>query len=128
MKCSLCITIVVDPEFGDRLEALAARSTVWIVDTPSNRVAAEAEWRRRMGGDVEAVTTFKIEPGTSAETWLCAALADVDWHHGEGVQTPPYDSLEVMGTTPTPKVVEALVCLGFTQFVERRHGFFASRR
>ena len=35
------VAIVVDPAFGDRLAALAARCHVWAVDTPANRAATE---------------------------------------------------------------------------------------
>jgi hypothetical protein len=36
-----CVGVVVDPNFGERVEALAEQMPVWIVDTPVNRGAVE---------------------------------------------------------------------------------------
>jgi hypothetical protein len=35
------VAIVIDPNFGDRLGAIAEQMPVWIADTPANRVVAE---------------------------------------------------------------------------------------
>jgi hypothetical protein len=36
------MAVVLDPEFGDRISALAQTGPVWIVDTPVVRAAAQA--------------------------------------------------------------------------------------
>jgi hypothetical protein len=49
------VTIVVDPEFGDRLYAVAKETAVWIVDTPLNRAPPRLCGRRSLSCVIQVV-------------------------------------------------------------------------
>jgi hypothetical protein len=125
------VGLVVDPEFGARLGAQAARMPVWIADTPANRAAAAA-LRREAPASVPhtaagAVTTFRVASEESPAEWALRALGDVDLHHGQYSHAPPYGALEVVGAEPTPDLRAALAEYGLTEIEPRPGGFLASR-
>jgi hypothetical protein len=56
---NLTLTIVVDPEFGDRLSEPAEHGPVWLAQTPTNRAAAVRWWNAHSPpGATQGVTTF----------------------------------------------------------------------
>lgn len=122
--------MVVDPEYGDRLDTLAAEMPIWVADTPTNRAAAEAIWRRTPAGLPHtapgAVTIFGVQLDESPAVWALAVIGDVDFHHGEYSHTPPYTALEVIGTEPTPDLQDALKDFGLTELESRADGFRAT--
>jgi len=124
------VGLVVDPEYGERLGALAARMPVWIADTPTNRRAAEA-LRRGAPADLShaeagAVTTFRVAAEDSAAARVLGILGMVDLHHGAYSHVPPYGALEVIGAEPTPELRAALAEYGLTELEPRAGGFLAS--
>lgn len=122
------VAIVVAPEYGDRVGALAARMPVWIADTPSNRAAAERLWRQYAARRARAdVTTFVVDPDESPEQWCAGVIAAVDLHHGEWSHDPPYGAVEVHGATPNDAVRAALAEYGLTQITRELEGFRASK-
>jgi hypothetical protein len=122
------VTIVVDPEFGDRLYAVAKETPVWIVDTPLNRAAAEfvraQNPEHRPPSDV---TTFQVDRDSTPEEWCANILGAVDLHHGEYSDDPPYTVVEVIGAPLTVKLRQAFSEYELNAFVERAAGFQASR-
>jgi hypothetical protein len=128
MSGSYVVAVVLDTEFGERLLALASRMPVWIVDIPTNRAAAQRCWDLNTGGtQLHGVTTFKIDQAQSPETWLLEILANVDLHHGQYSQSPPYRAVEVCGAGLTSELREAFAELGLVEFVERSGGFVATK-
>ena len=126
------VAIVVDPDFGARLEVLASRLHVWIAATVSNRAAAERYWESHPtpigAAALEAgVTTFDVDTSQSADEWCSAILSTVEEHHGEYSHVPPVSELEIYGTTPTPTLRSALEDSGFAPERENAGGFRASR-
>ena len=119
------VAIVVDPNFGERLELLATHMPVWIADTPTNRTCAESLWSRA-DAHCPTVTTFRTNGDDSAE-WCRAILPQVELHHGEYSQSPAFDSIEVFGAGATPNLRDALSEYGFTISSERPDGFRAVR-
>ncbi len=124
------VALVVDPAYGDRLGALAVAMPVWIADTPTNRAAAEALWRRAPSSIPHtasgAITTFQVQPSESRSAWARSILGDIDLHHGEYSHMPPYSALEVIGTEVTDDLREALSEYGLTEVESREDGFRAS--
>jgi hypothetical protein len=107
------VAIVVDPDFGDRLFALAGRMHVWVCDTPGNRAAAALIWGDDPNYDLESgVTTFKFAPNASRPEVAAAVLGDVDLHHGEFSHDPPWSVIEVIGCSPTESLVAAFAAFG----------------
>lgn len=122
------MAVVLDPDFGDRLQDLSATKPVWIADTPINRAAAEAAWASRPGlTRLDGVTTFRVDQSLTPEAWLTGILATVDLHHGESSHDPPYAGVEVFGATATPEVRAALTEFDLANVVERPDGFLATR-
>ena len=122
------VSIVVDPEFGERLTALAERGPVWIADTPSNRSAAEV-WRRKPGRPTceDRVTTFRINTVAAPEQWVADILSTVELHHGGFDNKPPsYGTLEVWGASLSASLRALLTTAGYADLSSFPGGFRAS--
>lgn len=118
------VTIVVDPDFGGRLEVIAHRLPVWICATPANLLAALAirETLAREGvGRESDVTTFTITPQETPEEMVISRLLDVDLHHPDWLQ------LEIYGVNVTPGLRQELAEYGVTQYQQTESGFTCSR-
>ena len=118
------VAIVLDPEFGAELHALAARMPVWIVDSPGNRGAIEAEWtRRRRDGVVRELSVFRAIDGLSASEHLAALLRTIDAAHGPSAQDPPFRTLLVHGASADETAALAVRALGGAEPVATVNGF-----
>lgn len=115
------VSLVVDRDYGSRLESLVA-DLVLIIDSPANRMAAQAH--RQSGGEV-VVTTFKSLAGDSAGTACLTILDMVELHHGE--YSGGYSVLEVVGASLDEALRSAIRKLGFFKFELSEEGFRASR-
>lgn len=111
------VSLVVDRDYGSRLESLVT-DAVWIIDTPPNREAAKVCSQR------DSVTTFK-STGESAALVCLGILNTLDLHHGE--YSGGYAVLEVIGTSLTEELSSAIEELGFSRFESTAEGFHASR-
>jgi hypothetical protein len=121
------VALVVDPDFGDRLGALALEMPVWVADTPTNRAAAEILWKRAPLGISHvargAITTFRVRAGEPPSVWAIEILGDIDLHHGEFSHAHGYSALEVIGTEATSDLRAALRECGLTELESRVGGF-----
>jgi hypothetical protein len=122
------VAMVVDPMFGERLAALAARMPVWIVDSAVNRAWAEQHWREHPGqSHTSGVTIFLGAPSHTREAWCMDQLAAVDLHHGEYSHDPPYSVIEVYGVAPSAVLVKAFAEYGMNSITVTMDGFKATR-
>lgn len=122
------VVIVVDREYGDRLSELPPNFPVWIVNTPSNRAAAERVWANRPDGShLVSVTTFNCREGASAEQALVDEFDTIDLHHGTYSSEPPYTGVEVIGTQLSDTIRTELSEYGFNEFHSTAEGFRAVR-
>jgi hypothetical protein len=121
------VRVVVDREFGERLEALPRAVPVWIVDSPANTAAAQRIREEYSDPNAAGITTFRAYLGKSPERLFLSVIATVDLHHGESSQDPPYTAIEVIGGAPTAAIHARLaeVELAVERFTEE--GFVASR-
>ena len=122
-KVNTTIAIVVDENFGERLQSLADQMPVWVADTPTNRTVAEALWSQAGSN----ITTFRVSAGDDAAEWCHAILPQVESHHGEYSPSPPLNSIEVFGARATPTLRDAFSKYGFTISSKRADGFRAVR-
>jgi hypothetical protein len=108
------VAVVLVEDFSDRLEKLAFRTPVWLVDTPPNRASAEEAWRAAVEWPHITVTLFR---------------ASDDWPTllGQIELRDRIDALEVIGASLAPETHTALVDAGFTKFDETADGFRAKR-
>ena len=86
--------LATDREYGDRLSFLASNGPVWIVDTPTNRAAAQKFWASQPHCDhLNGITTFKVPDDYSPENALINELETIDMHHSIA-QIRPMPSLK----------------------------------
>ncbi len=122
------VSIIVDPEFGERLATAAMQSPVWIAATPTNRAAAERIWASRSNEAGVDITTFKVVEGYSGESWCAEILRTIALHFGAyDDNQPSYEAVDVIGTHPSPRLVELLASTGHTVIRDFPRGFRASR-
>lgn len=122
------VSVVLDPEFGERLERLAGGGPVWIIDSPANTPVAHRLWKqpdldRRFGG----ITTFK-GPAGSLEDMFLSELGTIDLHHGEYSASPPYSVIQVLGCGASGDICAALEEIGFKVESTSQSGFTAVRK
>ena len=122
------VFVVLDRDYGDRLPSLAGNEPVWIVDTPTNRAAAQAFWASRPHRDhLDGVTTFRVSDDCSPENALINELETIDMHHGVHSANPPYTVVEVIGAQISDEIRNKLSQFGFNQFEATQKGFRAVR-
>jgi hypothetical protein len=123
------VFVVLDREYGESLSELAASGPVWIVDTPTNRDAAQRIWTADPNrSHLDGITTFKTADASSPETALIEQLDTIDLHHGTYSANPPYTVLEIIGTTISERTRAELSQFGFDQFQGTAEGFRALRQ
>jgi hypothetical protein len=122
------VLVVLDRDYGEGLSTLVQRGPVWIVDTPSNRAAAEKIWAADPNrSHLDGVTTFKFGADRSPEDIFINELETIDLHHGIYSANPPYTVIEAIGTGISEKLEGKLSELGFNQFEATAQGFRALR-
>jgi hypothetical protein len=125
------VFLVVDRTFGGRLVLLAKQGHVWAVASPENTAAMQMVWGSTQatadnGPMGSGVTSFCSEEPTIER--MCEQLADeIDIHHGEGTQDPPWSEIEVVGTPLTDTLREAFSAIGGHSFVSTKEGFLCRR-
>lgn len=126
------VGLVVDRNFGQRVAALARSFHVWIIESPGNTPFIKAFWNgepQSPDGDplASGITSFTADDKESPED-ACARIAgDVDEHHGEFAQDPPWSELEVFGVKLSDKLMEAFNAIGATSFEPTPDGFICRR-
>ncbi|NUQ19669.1 MAG: hypothetical protein HOQ09_01785 [Gemmatimonadaceae bacterium] len=117
---------MLDPDYGPRLFALAARHPVWIIDSATNRPAIEAVWTQRRQERVEReLNVVRAIDGLSPAEHVVALLRSVDAAHGPAVQDPPFRLLRVEGATLDDSLNAALLARGASS-TERIDGGFSA--
>ena len=121
------VSIVLDREFGSRLRGVLEFGPIWVVDSSTNREAAQKLWAELPDfNHLTGITVFKAGTSTPAET-LIGEIATIDLHHGEYSADPPYTAIRVFGCEPEPEVRNALAEFGFDSFKPTVDGFEAVR-
>ncbi len=122
------VFVVLDGEYGTRLAELIVKGPVWIVDTPTNRAAAQSFWNAFPDRDhLDGVTVFKPKGNGSTEATFISEIDTIDMHHNAYSADPPYTVLEVIGTSLSEKVKTELSEYGFDEFLTTSEGFRAER-
>jgi hypothetical protein len=121
------VGLVLDPQFGDRIEELASRTHVWVIASQANRRVAERLWAKGLKGmEIGGVTTFgKDRLASDREHVFLDEIANIDEHHY--YHSPPYSVLEVVGVFASETLRRKLQELGFKTFTETPEGFRATK-
>jgi hypothetical protein len=117
------VRVIVTPDFGERLRSLPVDEPIWVADTPVNNPVIKQIWAERKSG----ITSFRIDEKTNPDDWLLSVLDEIDLHHGEHSQFPPYGSLCVSGTSLSAELRGELESYGFNAFDITSDGFVANK-
>lgn len=126
------VAIVVDPEFGDRVDDLLGRMPVWMADTEANHGAAvRVQAARAQSNAVDhtaigALTTFTADAYSTPESWCLGILDTVAGHHDRYSHSPGYSGLEIYGVEPSARLLAALAEYRLTEIASFQGGFRAS--
>ena len=124
------VTVVFDPDFGDRLKSIWPGRTVWIVSSPANDPIIKAFRAEHANEDVSldtGITSFVSNGLLSEDKRILVVLSDIDQHH-DALATPyPYRMLEVIGAELTPLLAKELARRGFDEVSVTENSFRAMR-
>lgn len=122
------VIVVVDREFGERLETLPRGIPIWIVDTSTSKPVARRLWRELPKGDhLTGITTFVASESARPEEIALSILDTVDLHHGPHSANPPYTMIEILGANLNDELRTELKEYGFSSFETLPEGFRATR-
>lgn len=107
------VTVVFHDDYSEKLEKLAFRTPVWIVDTPANRQAAEGAWHAATEWPHISVTLFRFDDWQTLLNQIALQVRNVA-------------GVDAIGAPLTP-AREALGAAGFTRVDETADGFRARR-
>lgn len=103
------VALILDPDFGQRIERLAQEMPVWVLSSRLNDPAIESA--RSILKDRSSITSF-VPKGAPGRPAVCdQVLYDIDEHHGPWSSSPPYEGLLVFGAVPadfSPATMEEL--------------------
>lgn len=121
--------MIVDPNFGVRLNELPDDEPVWIIDSPVNTPIASEAWKQRPNTNhyLTGITTFRPVAAYQPEDELIAQLRPVDIHHRSDCPDAPFSILDVLGCIPSEKVRDALAKFGLQLEQATANGFRAIR-
>jgi hypothetical protein len=114
------VYVILDPEYGQNIAALAVGAKVWLVDSPANRTA----WNEREPCSLNSAI-FKTSDSNARAENLLAELPNIEDHFGPYSSSIPYRVLEVIGLSLAADMESALRAHGFDGFVTTTDGFEA---
>ncbi len=125
------VVIIVDRKLGRQIVDVARRFHTWVVESSINTPVIQCMWAEDVGGEVgrvgPGITSFEATESETSED-LCARMAaEVDEHHGEFAQEPPWSEIEVIGAIPSPRLRAVFTEIGATAFVATAGGFVCTR-
>ncbi|HEX5274996.1 MAG TPA: hypothetical protein VFW34_06955 [Candidatus Rubrimentiphilum sp.] len=120
-KTDRTVTVVLDPDYGRRLEDLRNEPATWIVDTPENRHAWQTYHMQRGSSAL-----FSADDPESRLRNLLDSLPDIIDHFGpDTFPDEPYKYIRVIGLPLTEDVLAKLKERGLGDCVENADGFVA---
>ncbi|GAB3443709.1 hypothetical protein NX773_03710 [Massilia solisilvae] len=119
------VALILDPEFGQRVESVAREMPVWVLASRSNDPAIEHA--RSLFGGHDITSFFPPRTGDRKAT-SAQALYDIDEHHGELSSSHPYEELLIFGAAPADVSPEAMEELGLEPAGARKDAFVLRKR
>ncbi len=96
------VTLVVDPDFGQRAKAQSKVGPLWVVGSPANKRAIEELWATEVSPYANAPTYFAAVAGRSREEAAHISIGTVHDHH------PDWQIFEVVGVGLSGLLLEEL--------------------
>jgi len=117
------VALVVDPEYGERLQGLVERMPIWALNSTTNRAATEWIWEK----DPETrrrITLFDVPDFPVDTQEFIGIVASIDAQRTKHSH-PPVRDLEVIGMGVYPDLNGALLEFGFQSVETTVSGFKA---
>ena len=115
------VTLVVDPEFGQRAKAQSMLGPLWVIQSPRNAPVIRELWATENFRFPDSPTLFDAVAGRSPEELAMEVIETVDEHH------PAWQSFDIIGVRPSAKLLDALHRCATGSTKETRTGFIFSR-
>ena len=123
------VHLVVAADYGESLRSLPHNEAAWVADTPTNHPVIKSIWasypREEYCGYPTGITSFQVVADKTPEDWVIGVLGDIEQHHDEYSQTPPYSVLRVVGISLSPQLRVELDECGFVRYEDSFDGFIA---
>ena len=116
--------LVVEPEFGERMQGLVERMPLWAINSTTNRAAAEWLWEKAPDTR-KRITLFDVPDWPLDTQEFVGVIASIDTQRKQQNQ-PPVEDLEVIGMELFPDLNGALLEFGF-KTIEPTVGGFCAR-
>ena len=120
------ITIILDPEYGDRVRDVALLGPVWVAPSGTNRMAVERCWHEPAAGSYEVTYWSEPRTGSSEEEWI-GILDSLDLHHSRPWAGPGIAAVHIIGASLTDFAQNALRAFGYEVSEFADHSFRAVR-
>lgn len=109
------IVLVVDEQFGSRVLELVRTAYVWLVESAENDLWAKEVWESSQDTDdplLHGLSTFKREQEEMGDALIIRLIDMIDEHHGEFAHDPEWSVIDVLGTSLSDAIQEAVVGYG----------------
>ena len=117
------LALIVDPEYGERMQSLVERMPIWALNSTTNRAAAEWIWEKAEDTR-KRITLFDVPDFPLDTQDLVGVLASIDGERKKHGQ-PAILDLEVIGMELFPDLNGALLEFGFRTVESTVSGFRA---
>lgn len=120
---NVSLAVVLDPEYGERLQGLVERMPIWALNSTTNRAAAEWIWEKEEAAR-KRITLFDVTDYPLDTQDFIGVLASIEGErkkHG----APAVRDLEVIGMELFPDLNGALLEFGFQTIETTVSGFKA---
>lgn len=118
------VTLILDPDYANRLKPICKDMPVWIVDSSENLCAINQLRANNSYCDVQ-ITNFPLKEGESLSHACERIIESLDQHYNEYAEDGGYVELEVIGVTLNEVSTQHFLELDFTKFVQTDNGFIA---
>ncbi|GAB3405518.1 hypothetical protein GCM10027318_15990 [Massilia agilis] len=119
------VALILDPEFGQRIESVAREMPVWVLSSRANDPAVERA--RSLLGEPDITSFYPPRAGDRTAT-RAQVLYDIDEHHGCSSSSHPYEELLVFGAGPADFSPETMEELGLEPAGARKDAFVLRKR
>jgi hypothetical protein len=121
---NISLAVVLDPEFGERMQSLVERMPIWAINSTTNQAAAEWIWEKAEGTR-KRITLFDVPDFPLDTQEFIGVLASIDAERSKNGAAPVRD-LEVIGMELFPDLNGALLEFGFEKVETTVSGFKAT--
>ncbi len=118
------LALVLEPEFGERMEGLVERMPLWAINSTTNRAAAEWLWEKAPETR-KRITLFDVPDWPLDTQEFVGVIASIETQRKQQ-KLAPIEELEVIGMELFPDLNGALLEFGF-KTVEPTVGGFCAR-